>query len=53
MHRYVKVPVVALPLAVNVRTLVFVVGFVPNDTVTPGPMPVADRVTLPVKPPVG
>ena len=49
----VKVPVVAELLAVNVRTLVFVAGFVPNDAVTPDPMPVADRVTLPVKPPVG
>lgn len=49
----VNVPVVALLLAVSVRTLVLVAGFVPNDAVTPDPMPVADRVTLPVKPPVG
>lgn len=49
----VKVPVVALLLAVNVRTLVLVAGLVPNDALTPDPMPVADRVTLPVKPPVG
>ena len=49
----VKVPVVALLLAVNVRTLVLVAGFVPNDAVTPDPMPVADRVTPLVNPPVG
>jgi len=40
-------------LAVNVRTLVLVAGFVPNDAVTPDRIPVADRVALPVKPPVG
>ena len=48
----VKVPVFAVLLAVNVRTLVLVAGFVLNDAVTPDPMPVADRVTLPVKPPM-
>ena len=46
----VYVPVVALLLAVKVRTLVLVAGLVPNAAVTPEPMPVADRVTLPVKP---
>jgi len=49
----VKVPLVAVLLAVNVRTLVLVAGFVPNDAVTPDRIPVADRVALPVKPPVG
>lgn len=49
----VKVPVEAELLAVNVRTLVVEVGFVPNDAVTPDPMPVADKVTLLAKPPVG
>ena len=49
----VAVPVVAVLLAVNVRTLVLVAGFVPNDAVTPDRIPVADRVALPVKPPVG
>ena len=42
---------VALLLAVSVRTLVLVAGLVPNDAVTPEPMPVAANVTLPVKPP--
>ena len=49
----VKVPVVALLLAVNVSTLVLVVGLVLNDAVRPDPMPVADNVTLTVNPPVG
>jgi hypothetical protein len=49
----VYVPVVALLLAVKVRTLVLVAGLVPNAAVTPEPMPVADRVTLPVKPLAG
>jgi hypothetical protein len=49
----VKVPVVALLPAVNVRTLVLVAGFVLNAAVTPDPMPVADRVTPLVKPFVG
>ena len=49
----VNVPVVAELLAVSVRTLVFVAGFVPNDAVVPLPMPVAESVTLPAKPPDG
>jgi len=49
----VKVPVLALLLAVSVRTLVFVVGFVANAAVTPVGSPVAESVTLPVKPFVG
>jgi hypothetical protein len=40
-------------LAVNVRTLVFVAGFVPNAAVTPVPIPVADSVTLPENPLAG
>ena len=46
----VTVPVVALLLAVRVNTLVFVVGLVANDAVTPLGKPVAARVTLPEKP---
>jgi len=49
----VFVPVVAVLLAVNVRVLVVVPGFGLNDAVTPLPMPVAVKVTLPVKPPEG
>lgn len=49
----VKVPLEAVLLAVNVRTLVVVAGFSENNAVTPAPMPVAERVTPPVKPPVG
>jgi hypothetical protein len=49
----VEVPVVAVELAVNVTTLVEVVGFVPNVAVTPEGNPEADNVTLPVKPPEG
>lgn len=49
----VKVPVLAEPLAVSVSTLVDVAGLVPNDAVMPLPMPVADNVTAPVKPPDG
>jgi len=49
----VEVPVVAVELAVNVATLVDVVGFVPKVAVTPAGRPEADRVTLPVKPPEG
>jgi hypothetical protein len=45
-------PVVALPLAVNVTTLVMVAGFVPITAVTPVGKPVAASVTLPLKPPV-
>ena len=46
----VDVPVVAAALAVSVKTLVAVVGFVPNEAVTPVGKPDADKVTLPVKP---
>lgn len=49
----VAVPVVAVLLAVKVRTLVDVVGLVPNAAVTPAGNPEADKVTLPVKPPEG
>jgi hypothetical protein len=45
------VPTVAVALAVNVSTLVVVVGLVPYATVTPAGRPVAARVILPVKPP--
>ena len=48
----VDVPVVAVLLAVNVSTLVPVVGFVPNAAVTPLGKPEAARVTLPVNPPI-
>src|SRR5215471_15085970 len=47
----VEVPGVAVELAVNVTTLVEVVGFVPKLAVTPAGKPEADKVTLPVKPP--
>ena len=47
------VPVVAVLLAVNVTTLVEVVGLVPKAAVTPAGKPEAERVTLPVKPPEG
>jgi hypothetical protein len=46
----VDIPAVAVPLAVSVKTLVAVVGFVPNEGVTPLGKPAAERVTLPVKP---
>ena len=46
----VDVPGVAVALAVSVKTLVAVVGFVPNAVVTPVGIPDADKVTLPVKP---
>lgn len=49
----VELPVAAEALAVNVRLLVAVVGFVPNAAVTPVGKPEALRVTLPVKPPIG
>ena len=45
------VPVVAVELAVNVNTLVPVVGFVPNAAVTPLGRPDAASVTLPLNPP--
>ena len=47
----VAAPVVAVALAVNVSTLVPVVGFVPNAAVTPLGRPDAARVTLPLNPP--
>lgn len=47
------VPVVAVLLAVKVRTLVEVVGFVPNEAVTPEGRAEFESVTLPVKPPEG
>ena len=46
----VDVPVVAELLAVRVSTLDPVVGFVPNDAVTPLGKPDAARVTLPLNP---
>ena len=49
----VAVPLAAFALAVKVRTLVEVVGFVPKAAVTPEGKPDADRLTLPVKPPEG
>ena len=47
----VDVPTGAVELAVNVSTLLPVVGLVPYATVTPLGNPVAARVTLPVNPP--
>lgn len=47
----VLVPVVAVLLAVNVRTLVDVVGFVPNEAVTPLGRAEFESVTDPVNPP--
>ena len=49
----VEVPVVAVAFALNVSTLEDVVGLVPKVAVTPAGRPEAERVTLPVKPPVG
>ena len=49
----VLVPTVAVLLAVNVRTLVEVVGLVPKLAVTPLGRPEAESVTDPVKPFVG
>ena len=49
----VEVPVVAVELAVKVRTLVEVVGLVPNEAVTPDGSAEFESVTLPVKPPLG
>ena len=43
-------PVVAVPLAVSVNTLVLVVGLVPNEAVTPVGKPDADKFTFPLKP---
>jgi hypothetical protein len=48
----VDVPVVAVLLALKVTTLVDVAGFVPNVAVTPAGSPEADKVALPVNPPV-
>ena len=47
------VPVVAVALAVKVKALLPVVGFVPKLAVTPEGRADVDRVTLPVKPPLG
>jgi hypothetical protein len=49
----VDVPTVAVLLAVNVRPLVDVVGFVPKLAVTPLGKPEAESVTDPVKPLLG
>jgi hypothetical protein len=49
----VAVPAVAVLLADRVRTLVEVVGLVPNVAVTPEGKPDADKLTLPVNPPEG
>jgi len=49
----VDVPVVAVLLAVKVRTLVEVVGLVPNEAVTPEGSAEFESVTLPVNPPLG
>jgi hypothetical protein len=46
----VAVPVLAVPLAVSVSTLLPVVGLVPNAAVTPLGNPDAARVTLPLNP---
>lgn len=46
----VAVPVVAVLLAVRVKTLVEVVGLVPKLAVTPAGSPEAESVTDPVKP---
>jgi len=49
----VAVPVVAVLLAVNVSTLVEVVGLVPKLEVTPAGRPDAVKLTLPVNPATG
>ena len=49
----VRVPVVAELLAAKVSVLVPVAGFGLKEAVTPEPRPLADKVTLPVKPLVG
>ena len=46
-------PAAAVPLAVKVRTLVDVVGFVPKVAVTPPGKLETERVTDPLKPPDG
>lgn len=48
----VAVPRVAVLLAVKVTALVEVVGLVPKLAVTPDGRPEADKLTLPVNPPV-
>ena len=49
----VAVPVAAVLLAVKVSVLVLVVLEGLNDAVTPEGNPEAERLTLPLKPPVG
>ena len=46
----VEVPMVAVLAAISVNVLVFAVGFGLNKAVTPLGKPVADRLTLPLKP---
>ena len=46
----VKVPVVAVPVADKVRTLLAVAGFVPKTALTPLGQPEAVKLTLPLKP---
>ena len=45
-----EVPGAAVALAVSVKVLMDMAGFVLNDAVTPFGRPDATRVTLPVKP---
>lgn len=49
----VNPPTVAVLLAESVSTLVDVLGFVPNEAVTPLGSPEAAKVTLPLNPPEG
>jgi hypothetical protein len=49
----VEVPVVAVLLAVKVKTLVEVVGLVPKEAVTPEGRADVESDTLPVNPPDG
>jgi hypothetical protein len=46
----VNAPMAAVALAVNVKVLVVVAGFLLNDAVTPLGNPDADKLTLPLKP---
>ena len=46
----VTVPVPAVALAVNVSVLLLLAGFGLNPAVTPLGKPVAEKVTLPLKP---
>ena len=46
----VKVPVLAVPVAERVKTLLAVAGFVPNVALTPPGNPDAVKLTLPLKP---